>query len=310
MSGDPDGERPGQVVAASDRSFTAHPPRDAVAQRLPHWLLIGAPKAGTTAFAAWLGQHPDAYLSEEKELYFFDDQWSKGTGWYSSQFGAAPAGALCGEATPSYLYSDLALRRIAETVPRARLLVILREPARRAWSQYLFIRQLGEELRSFAEAIDAELSDPKCLPWPHRVPGYVSGGFYAGRIRKVQELCGAGSLLVLFHEELVADPLGTYAAACAHIGLDPTFVPELRRENPTYDVRSVLVQRNLWALWRRPATRKLARKLSRLNRRPGSYSPLPPQLQSRLDSLYREDILALQETLGRRLPPAWYQRAE
>ena len=278
--------------------------------RLPAWLLIGAPKAGTTAFAGWLGQHPEAFLSQEKELYFFDDHWSRGTAWYASQFGAAPDGVLCGEATPSYFYSDLAMRRIAETLPDPRLLVILREPAKRAWSQYLYVRQLGEELRDFRQAIEDELSDPSHLPWPHRVPGYVSGGCYAERVRIVREMCGPDSLLVLFHEELVADPIATYAAACAHIGLDPSFVPELRRENPTYDIRSVHVQRALWALWRQTPTRNVARRLARLNRKPGAYSPLPPDMRSRLRRRYQEDAVALEEMIGRRLPPAWYEDAD
>jgi hypothetical protein len=277
---------------------------------LPHWLLIGAPKAGTTAFAGWLAQHPQAFLSEEKELYFFDDHWSRGLGWYEDQFAIAPEGALCGEATPSYLYSDPALTRIRATVPEVRLMAIIREPAQRAWSQYMYVRQLGEERRDFGPAVDAELSDPDHLPWPHRVPGYVGGGLYAERIRTVQSLYGRDALLVLFHDELVADPLGTYASACAHIGLDPSFVPELRRENPTYDVRSIRVQRALWKLWRQPPTRELARRLARLNRKPGAYSPIPLDMSRRLRSFYRHDAVALEETLGRKLPAPWYPDAE
>lgn len=273
--------------------------------RLPAWLLLGAPKCGTTAFAGWLGQHPGAYLSAVKELYFFDDNWNRGLSWYSEQFASGPAGALAGEATPSYLYSDVALDRIAATVPEARLLVLLREPVRRAWSQYMFTRQLGNESRSFAAAVQDELDDESSLPWPGRVPGYVSGGAYAGRIRAVHDRFGRESLLVLFQEELTADPLGAYALACRHIGLDPGFVPDQRRENPTYDVRSLAVQRALWALWRWSPTNRLARRLAPLNRRPGAYQAIHVEVAQRLREIYADDAAQLAGLIGRRLPEAW-----
>lgn len=302
-------ERAGQPAANSDLGRTRPiydeiPPVDR--PRLPRWLLLGAPKAGTTAFAGWLGQHPDAFLSTPKELYFFDDHWNRGLEWYSEQFSDASAGALCGEATPSYLYSDVVLRRIFESVPDVRLLAILRDPARRAWSQFVYARQLGVEFRRFADAVEAEIADPSSLPWPYRVPGYVGGGLYSDRIRAIWDLFGTQSLLVLFHEELLAHPLETYAAACSHIGLDPSFTPELRRENPTYEVRSVRIQQALGKLWNKPVTRRLAVRVAPANRKSRQYAPAPADVDKRLRAHYGEELTRLEEMLGRRLPLAWY----
>src|ERR1700677_516396 len=113
---------------------------------LPDFLVIGAPKAGTTALHAALARHPDLYLSAVKEPKFFlsdgpppdrgggpgDVQTYREHVWrredYAALFSAAPAGALCGESTPFYLYDLAAQRRIRNVIPDARLIVILRDP--------------------------------------------------------------------------------------------------------------------------------------------------------------------------------------
>ena len=190
-------------------------------------------------------------------------------------------------------------------MPEVRLLMLLREPVRRAWSQFVFTRQLGKESRKFAAAVRDEMADPTCLPWPGRVPGYVAGGRYAERVQAVHDRFGRDALLVLFHEELVADPLTAYAAACRHIGLNSSFVPDQRGENPGYDVRSYWIQRVLWAMWSREATNKLSRRLAPLNRRRGAYRAIPAEVARRLRGLYAEDSAQLCRVLQRPLPESW-----
>ena len=111
---------------------------------LPDFLVIGAPKAGTTALHAALAAHPGLYMSAIKEPKFFltdgpppargggpgDVQTYREHIWrradYEALFADAPAGALRGESTPFYLYDRQAQRRIRALIPRARLIVILR----------------------------------------------------------------------------------------------------------------------------------------------------------------------------------------
>src|ERR1700733_5281861 len=95
---------------------------------LPDFLVIGAPKAGTTALHAALARHPGLYLSAVKEPKFFltdgppparggpgDAQTYREHIWrradYEALFSAAPAGGLCGEATPFYPYAPAPPRR-------------------------------------------------------------------------------------------------------------------------------------------------------------------------------------------------------
>ena len=147
---------------------------------MPDFLVIGAPKAGTTALHAALSGHPGLYMSAIKEPKFFLTDGpppTKGGGpgdaltyrehvWrrsdYEALFAPAPPGTLKGESTPLYLYDQAAMGRIRDTIPDARLIVIVRDPVERAhsnwthlWSAGLepvadFVRACGEEERRSA----------------------------------------------------------------------------------------------------------------------------------------------------------------
>jgi len=125
----------------------------------PHFFLVGAPKAGTSALHAALAQHPQLFLSAVKEPKFFlcdgappDPLGQRGPGdahsaqewvWrrdrYEALFAGAPAGALRGESTPFYLYDRAAHRRIAQRVPDAKLVAIVRDPVDRAYSNWMHL---------------------------------------------------------------------------------------------------------------------------------------------------------------------------
>src|SRR3954454_20333199 len=74
---------------------------------LPNYLIVGAPKCGTSSLARWLEQHPDVYMVPEKELHFFTGFWEQGLDWYKQCF-AANGEPRVGEASPSYLADPVA----------------------------------------------------------------------------------------------------------------------------------------------------------------------------------------------------------
>ena len=132
-----------------------------MAGRLPDFLLLGAPKCGTSALHAALARHPGLYLSEPKEPKFFltdgpPPRTGGGPGdvatwgehvWrrtdYEALFAAAPPGARCGESTVFYLYDLAAQLRIRELLPAARLIAVLRDPVERAHSNWAHLRGPG-----------------------------------------------------------------------------------------------------------------------------------------------------------------------
>jgi hypothetical protein len=129
---------------------------------LPHFLIAGVPKAGTTALHAALVPHPDLYLSKVKEPKFFlsdgppptrggpgDAQTYQEHVWrradYEKLFDPAPPGTLRGEATPFYLYDRASHERIRRLVPDAKLIILLRDPVDRAHSNWTHLWNAGLE---------------------------------------------------------------------------------------------------------------------------------------------------------------------
>src|SRR5919201_3141433 len=133
---------------------------------LPDFLIIGAQKAGTTALYAYLRWHPGITGPSWKEVSFFDRYYARGEAWYRGNMPSRPRQwlaerrngrpPLVGEASPSYLFHPLAPERVANLLPRARLIAVLRNPVDRAFSHYQHELSLGREHLSFEEALDRE----------------------------------------------------------------------------------------------------------------------------------------------------------
>src|SRR5437764_7156012 len=119
-----------------------------MAPPLPNFFIIGAMRSGTTSLTRYLNAHPDVFVAPGKELHFFDQRFDRGLDWYRDCFERAAGQRAIGEATQSYMYDAEAMTRLAVTVPKARLLAILRNPVDRAWSHYWLNRALALETLS------------------------------------------------------------------------------------------------------------------------------------------------------------------
>src|SRR4051812_27017228 len=105
-------------------------------RRLPDFIGIGALKAGTTYLDALLRTHPDICMPTVlKEVQFFTQHYERGPDWYADQFDCG-ATAMRGEISPQYLVHPLAPERMAKVLPDARLVLSVREPIERTYSQY------------------------------------------------------------------------------------------------------------------------------------------------------------------------------
>lgn len=127
-------------------------------KRLPGALIIGAQKGGTSALFSYLSQCPWLEPSREKELDFFGSNllFHKGLDWYASNWSPKPRGALRFEASPLYLVSHPSARRIAECLPRVRLIAVLRDPCERAYSAWRMYRAQLSADPDFYKRIRAE----------------------------------------------------------------------------------------------------------------------------------------------------------
>ncbi len=217
---------------------------------LPDFLVIGAPKAGTTALHAALARHPALYLSPVKEPKFFLTDGpppSRGGGpgdvptwrehvWrradYEALFDGATAGQLRGESTPFYLYDPAAQRRIKALIPDVKMIAILRDPVERAHSNWAHLWSAGLDpagdfLRACAEE-DRRVAAGWAQFWH-----YTRLGRYGEQLEHLYQVFGQEQVLVLRYRQLVNGPARTLDEICAFLGVPTGVVTAVPKENVT-----------------------------------------------------------------------------
>ena len=245
--------------------------------RAPTFLYIGTSKAGSTWLFNALSIHPDVYLAASKGLYYFDSHFENGAAWYLRQFADAREQRAIGEISHSYLSSPQTPSRIAAVNRAMRLLVCLREPVDRAFSDYLDLVKNGQHQGTFEFALE-------------RFPRLVERGRYATHLDRYLEEFPREQLHVGLFDDLL-DDAQTYA--------DDVFrflgVPQL--ELPT----AALQRRMPAGVARSPAAAAAAKKASQLVRRLGLR-----RLRSRVkrSTLVRQSLYRSYETDRPTVDPA------
>lgn len=261
--------------------------------RLPDFLIVGAMRAGTTSLTRYLDTHPDVFMSRPKEIHYFDRHHARGEAWYRRHFADAAPGQRTGEATPMYSHSEAAMDRMAALCPDATLLMLLRDPVRRAHSHWCHNVQRGRDDRSFARAVE-EGPDPRDAAEGHRW-AYVDRSRYARQIDLLLERFPRSQLHLERFEDLIADPAATFRRVCEAIGVDPGHVPPNlgERTNPPLRIRSVRV---------RDASRRLPKAVQnavgRLNSTTVENPPLDPADAARVAALLADDVARLARDHG------------
>jgi hypothetical protein len=213
---------------------------------LPSYLVIGTKRGGTTSLVNWLFAHPEVMplfpaAQQIKSPHYFDINYWRGEDWYRSHFptrrrverwtkrlGHPPA---VGEASPYYLFHPAVPGRVAATVPGVKLVVLLRDPVKRAYSNYWERRgSNAEDLPTFEQALAAEparlapvtrqlLDDPRFYSHDHDCHSYLARGRYLEQLQPWLAAFDREQLLVLRSEDLYADPRATYARVQEFLGL-------------------------------------------------------------------------------------------
>jgi Sulfotransferase family len=192
---------------------------------LPNFLIIGAQKSATRWLRSNLDAHPDIFTAPGEPGFFNDERRLKqgGVAWYRAQFEGWSGEPFVGESTPGYLMwtegPDEIATRIHRLLPDVRLLAVLRNPVDRARSAMMH-HVIKGRLPADADLLTLVERTP-----PHQDQlGLISGGWYAASLAPYVELFG-DQLLVLLHDDVVAEPAAAYARAVGHIGAAPHEAP-------------------------------------------------------------------------------------
>lgn len=201
----------------------------------PNFLVVGAAKAGTTTLQHWLASHPQIFVPRQKELrYFAFDGLEPGT---STEFDAAQQQVFSwqdylrhfeattenhraiGEVAPIYLESAWAVPRIQARLGRPKIVIVLREPVARAYSDYLMHRRDGTTDLPFAATL-CELRNG-APAWGH----FVRVSQYYEKVARYLEAFGREGVHILLTDDMAQAPDTTFAAICAFLGVDARLAP-------------------------------------------------------------------------------------
>ncbi len=290
----------------------------------PQFLIVGAPKCGTTSMAQYLNQHPDVFVIRGEPHFFGTDLAYNSPRLTPAQYQAlcrdTGGKTVCGDRSTWYLFSRNAAREIHAHNPDALIIAMLRNPAEMLHSLHAhhFQRGLRDDIEALEEALAAEPERRlgKRIPANVRFPEslyYSEIPRFSEQLQRYFDLFGRARVRIILFDDLKRTPERIYADTLRFLGVDPAFKPDLGVHNasaPTsdswayrawkastlrYRIRSLAPQ-PVYDLIRKIRGKKLARAAQR-NPRP----PLDPGLGARLKSQFAEELDRLETLTGRDL---------
>jgi hypothetical protein len=308
-------------------------------KRVPDFFIVGQPKSGTTALYEMLRRHPHIFMPDRKEPRFFAPEMHfrdpprpggtpKTLEEYLSWFDAARPDQSIGEASPWYLWSPTAARRIAAVQPAARIVAVLREPASLLRSLHLeFVQLYVETETDLQKAIALEQPRregrevPRHTYWPQML-------LYSDHVRSVEQLrryhavFPPEQVLVLIYDDFRCDNEATLRKVLRFLEVDDTPPLQVREANPTVRVRSQRMNELLHAVsvghgpFSRAVKASVKAVTPRRLRRSALFAtqervvfgdPHPPdeEFMAALRARFKPEVVALGEYLGRDLVTLW-----
>ena len=183
---------------------------------LPSFLIIGGAKCGTTSLYAHMIEHPNILPASIKEVNFFQHIRNTKIAFYSSHFPIKRQNLITGEASTAYFIHRLVPKRVHELLPSVKLILLLRDPVERAYSEFHYMVNLGAQITdNFEDAIKAELKRIKIenekpeftienTSYNYFQPtfSYLRHGIYANYILNWLKLFPKEQLLILHTKDL------------------------------------------------------------------------------------------------------------
>ena len=253
---------------------------------LPTFVIAGAQKCGTSTLVATLRRHPQVHMSRPKELHFFDRRKNldRGLEWYAEQFSPGPKQIAWGEASPTYVYEEAARHALTDLLPDAKIVVILRDPAKRAYSHFWHSKRLDfESVDTFEEALDLE---PERMASGDRRQqmrfSYLDRGHYVEQLEDLVARHGADNVHVMLLDDLGSDRVPTLEKLMAFIGVDTAPASTIKEQ-----------WTNKYRVGERDGKQTVV-----------AYPPLPPETRARMVEHFKPWNDRLAEFLGRDLS-AW-----
>jgi len=203
--------------------------------KTPDFIIIGAQKCGTSTMFHHLNKHPNIFMPRKKELHFFDENYSQGLAHYLKYFSnkRMSSTTFCtGEASPFYFFHPLAASRIHQHFPEIKLILLLRNPIDRAYSQYQHMKRKGRISISFEQAIalepeilknrkDAFFADENHSDLIYRRFSFLARSRYSEQLPAWFMHFGEKQILIIKSEDYFKNPNDTFEQVFEFVGVQP-----------------------------------------------------------------------------------------
>jgi len=274
----------------------------------PDFFLVGAPKSATTSMHEYMKQHSDIFVPADKEPHYFsnpevantyyDTHFVSGEDEYLQLFEGRMGEKVAGDFSPSYLFHSSAAKRIHAFQPNAKIIMILRNPIKRALSHYLMDVRIGSCDRPFKEY----LRRTEMTRIHYRE--YVEVGMYSHQVKIYLEQFGPENVLVLIHDDFVADPQSFMADTFRFLGVDEDVPIDFEvKHNPFELPRSAIIRDIAQSRIIRSLKARIPHSLRRTIKRT-LYSRHRPEFSDEellLAEVFRPDVARLSQILDRDL---------
>ena len=202
-------------------------------EKKPNFIVIGAMKAATTSLYTYLKQHPEIFMTKDKEPMFFNNFQQENNykilgskrkrlttlEEYLTMFKDVKNEKAIGEASPAYIYNPKAPQLIKEYLPNVKIIAILRQPTDRAYSNYLHSKRADREnVTTFQEAIALENKriEDNWSPLYH----YIEKGYYSVQLKRYYQLFPKENIRVYLFEDVVKNTKETLKDIFNYLGVD------------------------------------------------------------------------------------------
>lgn len=227
---------------------------------LPDFLIIGGQRCGTTSLYYYLTEQQGIASTLKKEVHFYDDHYADGLRWYRAQFPNRiqkycteriyRRQFMTGESSPYYLFHPLVPERLAAVTPQAKLIILLRNPIDRAYSQHWLTTLEGDETLPFEEAIEREeerlvgemekliasgkTGDRGYKSYKLRHYSYLARGIYVDQIQHWMNYFPRTQFLILKSEDLYSHPAAIVKQTLEFLGLPESAARATNQEFKQY----------------------------------------------------------------------------
>jgi len=288
-------------------------------EKRPNFFIVGVPKAGTTSLYCYLTTIKGIYLSPIKEPNYFSVSTIpnnyhrrpiRDKKEYFSLFEKVKDEKIIGEASPLYLSDPQAPKLIHDTVPDAKIIISLRDPVDRLFSNYLMLVRLGWLKLSFLEELKIEFRQRMNDARPHLTPHLrIEASLYSENVKRYLDIFGEKQVKIIIFEEWIHDPKTTIEEILRFLGLNPSvnyFKNEIH--NPFVVVRGPVVQKiftnvvvvKIAKTLIPQSTRTILRDKVLFKKQP--KPKMDQESKQMLVKYYHDDVEKLQTIIGRKLP--------